>query len=66
MYLAWPEEIATKLKDTAKGRGDTILYEEKAWTARAFAAGTVDRIPADWRLTDESAGDCHYRLDCIW
>lgn len=48
VYLASPMEIAEVLHKTAKGRGDTILYERKVWTDKAQAAGTVDEIPSDW------------------
>jgi hypothetical protein len=58
MYLATPGEIASWLKTAAAGRGDTILYEEHVWTNRAKAAGTIDRIPALWKFTEE-------RLDAI-
>ena len=51
MYLATPAEIGAQLKATAKGRGDTILYERKAWTDRAQAAGTVDAVPDAWKFT---------------
>lgn len=52
MYLATPAEIGAQLKSTANGRGDTILYERKEWTARAHAAGTVDVIPERWLFTE--------------
>ena len=53
VYLATPAEVAQRLKDTAKGRGDTILYEEHRWSARAYAAGTVERIPENWCFSKE-------------
>ena len=53
MYLVEPAEIALWLKGAAGGRGDTILYEQHVWTARARAAGTIDRIPEHWRFTGE-------------
>ncbi|MBI3954059.1 MAG: hypothetical protein HY330_06060 [Chloroflexi bacterium] len=53
VYLATPREVAERMKATAKGRGATILYEEKRWTPRAEAAGTIDQIPAQWRFTPE-------------
>lgn len=53
MYLATPFEIAELLKKKAKGRGDSILYEEKIWTSRAKAYGTIDRIPESWKFTEE-------------
>jgi len=52
-YLATPAEVAERLRTTAKGRGDTILYESKKWTSRAHAAGTVEEIPATWRFSKE-------------
>jgi hypothetical protein len=51
VYLASPREVATTLHATAKGLGGTILHEQKAWTDKAQAAGTVDVIPAHWRFT---------------
>jgi hypothetical protein len=53
VYLATPAEVAAHLKQTANGRGYTKLYEEKCWTAKAHAAGTTDRIPAEWRFSPE-------------
>lgn len=46
VYLATPNEVADRLRATAKGRGDTILYERKMWTARAVGACSVEEIPA--------------------
>ena len=53
LYLARPSEVAARLKDSAAGRGETILYEHHQWTLRAHAAGTIDRIPDSWRFTEE-------------
>jgi Holliday junction resolvase-like predicted endonuclease len=55
MYLATPIEVARRLRETAKGRGDSILYENQEWTSRAHGAGTVDKIPDNWRFTRERA-----------
>lgn len=52
MYLATPKEVAAQLKKQSAGRGDTMLYELKKWTQRANGAGTVDAIPANWRLSN--------------
>jgi len=52
-YLATPTEVATRLRESAAGRGETILYELHRWGSRAFAAHTVDEIPAHWRFTPE-------------
>lgn len=51
IYLASPEEIAERMKATACGRGDTILYENHTWGPRAAASGTTDRIPDEWALS---------------
>ena len=45
------EAIAARLRDTASGRGDTILYEKHAWTKRARGAGTIERIPDAWAFS---------------
>ncbi len=53
VYLATAAEVAMRLHETSKGRGDTILYELQQWTARANGAGTVDKVPDSWKLTEE-------------
>jgi hypothetical protein len=51
VYLATPAEVAQRLKETAKGRGDTILYEQHSWGPRAQAAGTSESIPDQWKFS---------------
>jgi Holliday junction resolvase-like predicted endonuclease len=51
VYLASPAEVAARLRATAKGRGDTILYEQKVWTQKAHAAGTIEAIPRSWTFS---------------
>lgn len=51
LYIAFPTEIANLMKSCAKGRGDTILYENKVWGVRAVGYGTVDAIPDHWRFS---------------
>jgi hypothetical protein len=53
IYLASPHEIAQRLRDTAKGRGDSILYERQVWTSRAVGAGTIDELPIEWRFSEQ-------------
>ncbi|MBI1730445.1 hypothetical protein HY229_06115 [Candidatus Acetothermia bacterium] len=53
VYLAWPHEVYNRLCETRKGRGDTILYEIKKWTDRAYAAGTIDKIPKKWEFSQQ-------------
>ncbi|SMC40455.1 hypothetical protein [Papillibacter cinnamivorans] len=51
VYLATPDEIAQRLKESAAGRGETILYENQVWSDRASARGTIDIIPESWRFS---------------
>jgi len=51
VYLATPQEVARRLKETAKGRGDTTLYEKHVWGSRAHSAGTSETISEQWRFT---------------
>ena len=53
LYLAFPADIADILKSSAKGRGETILYEKKVWSAKAVGYGTVDKIPDTWKFSPE-------------
>ena len=52
-YLAWPGEIADRLKQASGGRGDTILYEDYVRGPRAKGAGTREQLPTAWRLSRE-------------
>ena len=53
LYLAKPVEIAARLKESAGGRGETILYENKVWGKRAVGHGTADKIPDHWKFSYE-------------
>jgi Holliday junction resolvase-like predicted endonuclease len=53
LYLARPPEVAERLKATARGRGDTILYEKHSWGPRAVGAGTTEEIPNDWKFSQD-------------
>jgi hypothetical protein len=53
VYLATPAEVAQRLHETAKGRGDTILYERHRWGPRARGAGTIEEIPPAWHFSPE-------------
>jgi Holliday junction resolvase-like predicted endonuclease len=53
IYLAWPKEIAERLKAASGGRGDTILWENYTRGPRAAGAGTIERIPDRWKMTRE-------------
>jgi Holliday junction resolvase-like predicted endonuclease len=50
-YLAWPREIADRLKEAAGGRGDTILWEDYVRGPKASGAGLRETLPNEWRLT---------------
>ncbi|MBL0125949.1 MAG: hypothetical protein IPP83_00535 [Flavobacteriales bacterium] len=62
VYLATPAEIAKRLKATSKGKGDTILHENKTWTTRAHGAGTVDKIPDPWLMSRTRVEELFDRL----
>jgi len=53
VYLATLSEVAQRLRETAKGRGDTVLYERHNWGPRAFAANTTESIPDHWKFSLE-------------
>jgi hypothetical protein len=43
MYLATPAEVTARLKATAAGRGDRILYEKKMWGHALWQLGPQSR-----------------------
>lgn len=53
MYLASPAEIAKALHDSRSGNGETVLREFHKWGDNALAAGSIDKIPEDWKFTKE-------------
>jgi Holliday junction resolvase-like predicted endonuclease len=53
IYLAWPPEIADRLRAASGGRGDTILWEDYVRGPRAAGAGSREQLPDLWRLTRE-------------
>lgn len=65
MYLAETVEIARWLKAAANGRGDTILREYHKWANRAYAAGTVDAIPSDWKFTEDRLLQIQQRISGV-
>jgi Holliday junction resolvase-like predicted endonuclease len=52
-YLAWPLEIAAKLKAASGGCGDTILWENYTRGPNAAGAGTVEHLLDEWKMTRE-------------
>ncbi|CAG0996316.1 hypothetical protein METP3_02985 [Methanosarcinales archaeon] len=53
IYLATPIEVANRLKESAKGRGSSILNEHHKWGPKAVGAGTIDQIPDHWKFSKE-------------
>ena len=51
LYLAPPTELAQRLREASKGRGDSILFERQEWTTRAHGAETIDEIPPHWKFS---------------
>ena len=48
VYLASLTDVASRLRASAAGRGDTILYERHVWGPRAVGHGSVEEIPEAW------------------
>lgn len=53
VYFATPEEIAAELNKAAGGRGETVLREYHEWGPKAAGRGTVDKIPDEWKYSEE-------------
>jgi hypothetical protein len=56
-YLAWPAEVGTRLKSASGGRGDTVLFKDYQRGPRAAGAGSVERVPDEWRLTEKRVAE---------
>ena len=52
-YLAWPLEIAARLKAASGGGGDLILWENYTSGLDIGGAGTVERPLEEWKMTRE-------------
>ncbi|MGM0878518.1 MAG: hypothetical protein ACQEWV_28435 [Bacillota bacterium] len=52
VYLATPEEIGQRLKDSRGGIGETILKENHIWKS-GVAVGIIDKIPDEWKFSRE-------------
>lgn len=53
IYLASPKEIAQRMRDTAKGRGDSTLYEECDLASFGDGTEAAGKIPSCWRFSQE-------------
>jgi hypothetical protein len=53
VYLATPDEIAAQLISSAKGRGETILYEYHEWSKTAAGYGSCDSMPDSWKFSND-------------
>lgn len=63
LYLATPIEVVKRLKETAKGRGDTILYEDYTYVRKnAHGYGTTDKIPDAWRFSEGLVNNLLHRI----
>ena len=54
LYLAWPREVYELLKSSRGGKGDTTIKEREH--------GHYSSIPADWKMTEQSALDLFERI----
>jgi hypothetical protein len=57
IYVATPDEIEAKLRAASGGRGDTIIYENYVRGPQAAGAGTAERLPDEWRLSEARLND---------
>jgi Holliday junction resolvase-like predicted endonuclease len=57
IYLATPDEVATRLREASGGRGDTVLWENYTRGPKAQGAGTIERLPDGWRLSENRVND---------
>jgi hypothetical protein len=57
IYLATPKEVAQRLRETAEGQGDSILYEGSEWGARSEGAASRVGLPASWRFSAQRIQD---------
>jgi len=57
VYLATPEEVAKRLKESVKGRGETILYMDHTWTKQGAGYGTTEKIPEGWEFTEKRVNE---------
>jgi hypothetical protein len=54
VYLATPDDIATVMKASRAGSGNTMLLEDYAYK-KGVGKGTTDRLPIEWRFSAERA-----------
>lgn len=52
IYLATPQEVRDRLKESRRGHGASRLYENHKWE-RGVGAGTTDKIPDHWKFSKE-------------
>jgi hypothetical protein len=53
IYVASPPDVAARLRAARGGLGHTILWEDHQYGPKGAAAGTVERLPFEWRLTKD-------------
>jgi Holliday junction resolvase-like predicted endonuclease len=63
IYLASPNEVADRLRAARGGLGDTILWEDHPRGPKSAGAGTVERLPDSWRLTEGRINELLRKLD---
>jgi len=61
LYLATPEEVASRLHDTAAGRGDTTLFERHEWGPRAIAGHNRGDAPHRGSFRNRASRHCSVR-----
>jgi len=52
IYLASPQEVAQKLKETVDRLGISTLYEKYEWTAAGDGFAMIEELPSAWAFSD--------------
>lgn len=52
IYLAFPEEIALKLRETAERLGSSNLYEQYEWKPAGEGSAEVENLPSMWGFSE--------------
>jgi hypothetical protein len=53
IYLATPKDVATKLRESAAGRGDSVLYEGNKWASPILGSETTECLPESWCFSQQ-------------
>lgn len=52
IYLAFPQEVAVRMRDTADRMGQCALFEQYSW-APGDGSCRIEALPADWKFSHQ-------------